>query len=93
MPITPKTGSLFHAETQARAVYYGEISGPNCEAVRKFEEAAERRAREGAADLADQFECLVAQLIQGAAFLDRGEVDALYRVADKLRSAYGPKQD
>ena len=78
---------------QARAVYYGEISGPNCEAVRKFEEAAERRAREGAADLADQFECLVAQLIQGAAFLDRGEVDALYRVADKLRSAYGPKQD
>ncbi|WP_316205770.1 hypothetical protein [Bradyrhizobium sp. SZCCHNS1012] len=78
---------------QARAVYYGEVSGPNCEAVRKFEEAAERRAREGAADLADQFDSLLAQLVPGAAFLDRREVDALYRVAGKLRSAYGPKRE
>ncbi|BBZ94294.1 hypothetical protein BRDID11004_48030 [Bradyrhizobium diazoefficiens] len=78
---------------QARAVYYGEISGPNCEAVRKFEAAAEQRAREGAAHLADQFDSLLAQLVEGAPFLDRREVDALYRVADKLRSAYGLRQD
>jgi hypothetical protein len=76
---------------QARAVYYGEVSGPDCEAVRKFEEAAEKRAREAGTDLADQFDCIVAQLAPFAAFLDRREVDALHRVAGKLRSAYGAR--
>jgi hypothetical protein len=72
---------------QARAVYYGEAIG--AKTVRKFEEAARRRARDGAADLATQFENIIAQLEQGAAFLDRRDVDALHQVAGKLRSAFG----
>ena len=51
--------------------------------------AARRKARNGAADLAQKFESLVAQLEHDAPFLARGEVDALHRVADKLRNVYG----
>lgn len=74
---------------QTRALYYGEIIDPDCGAVRKFEVAAERKFFAGAADLAQRFESMVVQLQQGAAFLDRGEVDALHRVANKLRNVYG----
>jgi hypothetical protein len=77
---------------QARAIYYGENVKPDSDAVRAFEEAARNRARQGAADLAEQFDSIVVQLENGAAFLDRREVAALHSVAGKLRSFYADGQ-
>jgi hypothetical protein len=76
---------------QTKALYYEEIEpDPDSEAVRKFEAAAAARARRGAGDLAQKFESILEQLEQSTAVLDRGEMDALHRVAGKLRRAYGP---
>lgn len=69
----------------AKAVYYDELD-PNCSVVKKFKAAAAERDREQAGNIAHQFEELVAKFERHAPVLARSEIDAVLRVAGRLRS-------
>lgn len=78
---------------QAKALFYGEIIDPEHKASRRMRDAAERKAKEEATDLAGRFETIAGALNAADADFYREDIASLVHVARALRGVTSARND